>query len=215
MAVKPGNERRSGLHRVCGVPGHHAQQRSGQALAQRVLFSSGQAMAGSTVLATQPASCRPSARMASTVSSAWFRQRRRMPTTSTTGRPGPPPGRPGSRCLERHAPAAEPSTSTTSARQRSSRYAATSSATPMRRPAGAAARWGDSGSGTETGCPARAARPRWMQRARPAGLPQPTRRRVSPDRPPPASCRPRGRGRASVCSSAALTRVLPRPVSVP
>jgi hypothetical protein len=65
---------------------HAAEQGAGMRCSSAAMFSSAKRMSGSTWLATQPASTRPRATIASAVSSAWLMQPRRMPTTRITGR---------------------------------------------------------------------------------------------------------------------------------
>ena len=191
-------------------------------------FSSAQAIAGSMRLATQPASVRPRARTASTVSSAWFRQPRRRPTTSTTGTPracarsapvssgAPGAGSPSPSSSGTRKPPA-PSTITRSAWAHSARCAATSGASVMRWPARRAARCGDSGSGRQNGLTSAGSA---------ATLPAACSVSTSPQASEPSGCGsiPAATGfmptaRSPACaaprSSAALTSDLPTPVSVP
>ena len=101
------------------------------------------ACAGSIRLATQPASARPRALIASADSSAWLRQPSRTPTTSSTGRPS----RAGMSSMSLRAASGTsappaPSTTTMSATAASRAYAAAIVPRSIATPACAAARCG-------------------------------------------------------------------------
>nr|GEU28319.1 conserved hypothetical protein [Tanacetum cinerariifolium] len=185
--------------------------------ARAATFSSANAMSAWVSLATQPASVRPRAAIASAVSSEWLMQPRRRPTTSTTGR---------SSCSARSAVSnaslsgtrkpPTPSTTTASDAALISTYAARMGTGEISTPAKAAAMCGAAGSCSRNGVvidgsrctlPAAAS---WSQSSlchSPSRSSAPAATGFMPQARTPAC--------TSACSMADDTSVLPISVSVP